>query len=655
MQRLKLGIGLGIGLGMPSVRVLTAATVVCTIGALSVPVALAQSAQYQSMRSVRGSITGVVSDDHGGPIAGAMVSALGTVTVAKAMTDDSGRFSFDALPAGDYTLQAHRTGFLGSARATVRVSGLSPALQRLQLRRLNSPVPTTGTAAPVPARPIMAAGFGLPAGTLADQPDASETSSDTTVARDDHPHSETAWRLRHIKRGVLKDSAPIVTVVERDGDLTSGSLFERAMDSAASLATTFFTDLPFTGEVNLLTTGAFGPGELFSGDVLPRGVAYMAIGAPMAAGDWSVRAAMNQGDLSSWIVAGAFQSRGGTAHVYRFGYSYSTQDYLGGNPAALAAATDGSRNVGELFALDRWSISPAIAVEYGARYGRYDYLRPGGLFSPRVGLTVEPLKNTRVSATVAQRMVAPGAEEFVASETPGPWLPPERTFAPLGGPGLVNAFSVERAQYIDLMIEHEFEANYTVGLRRFYQNVDDQLVTLFGLDVPGGPQSVGHYYVANAGSLGADGWALRVSSAGKRVRGSIDYSVTRARWLDRGDMADIAAWAPAAIRYETEDLHDLTTSVATDIPETATRVFVFYKVNTGYTRSDTSQLRPGLDARFDMQINQALPFELGGTRWEVLLGLRNLFRDPNDPASVYDELLVVRPPKRVVGGFLVRF
>ena len=633
-------------------RVLAAVTVVCTIGALSAPSALAQSAQ--SVRNVHGSITGVVSDDHGGPIAGAMVSALGTVTVAKAITDASGWFSIDALPIGDYTLQAHRTGFLGSARATVRVSGLPPALQRLQLRRLNSPVATSGSTAPVPARPIMAAGFGLPAGTLADQADASETSSDT-VARDEHPHNETAWRLRHIKRSILKDSAPIVTVVERDAEIAPGSLFGRAMDSAASLATTFFTDLPFSGEVNLLTTGAFGPGELFSGNVLPRGVAYMAIGAPTPAGDWSVRAAMNQGDLSSWIVAGAFQSRGQTAHVYKFGYSYSAQDYLGGNPAALAAAADGSRNVGELFALDRWAISPAVAIEYGGRYGRYDYLRPGGLFSPKVGLTVEPLKNTRVSATVAQRMIAPGAEEFVASETPGPWLPPERTFAPLGGPGTANAFSVERARYIDLMIEHEFDGSYAVGFRRFYQNVDDQLVTLFGLDVPGGPQSVGHYYVANAGSLGADGWALRLSSTGKRVRGSIDYSITRARWLDRGDMADIAAWAPAAIRYATEDLHDVTTSVATEIPETATRVFVFYKINTGYTRSDTSQLRPGLDARFDVQINQALPFELGGTRWEVLLGLRNLFRDPNDPGSVYDELLVVRPPKRVVGGFLVRF
>ncbi len=645
MKRLALGI-----------RVLAVTAVVGVTGGAGASSALAQSVQYQSVHAVRGSITGVVSDDHGGPISRRHGVGARYVMVAKAITDASGYFSIDALPAGDYTLQAHRTGFLGSARATVRVSGLSPALQRLQLRQLNAPVATTGTAgtAPVPARPIMAAGFALPAGTLVDQPDDTDTTSD--VAKDDHPHNETAFRLRHIKRSILKDSAPIVTVVDTDDHMTAPSLFERAMDSAASLATTFFTDLPFTGEVNLLTTGAFGPGELFSGDVLPRGVAYMSIGAPTPAGDWSVRAAMNQGDLSSWIIAGAFQSRDiETAHVYKFGYSYSTQDYLGGNLAALAAATDGSRNVGELFALDRWSITPAIAVEYGARYGRYDYLRPGGLFSPKVGVTVEPIKHTRVSAIVAQRMLAPGAEEFVASETPGPWLPPERTFAPLGGPGTTNAFSVERARYIDVLVEHDFDENYAVGVRRFYQDVDNQLVTLFGLNVPGGPQSVGHYYVANAGSLGADGWAIRLSSAGKRVRGSIDYSITHARWLERGDMGDIARWAPAAIRYEAEDLHDVTTSVATDIPETATRVFVYYKINTGYTRPDTSQPRAGLDGRFDVQINQGLPFALGGTQWEVLLGLRNLFRDPNDPASVYDELLVVRPPKRVVGGFLVRF
>ena len=92
-------------------RVLSTVAVVCSIGALSAPVARAQSLQYQSVPNTRGSITGVVSDDHGGPIAGAMVSALGTVTVAKALTDASGYFSIDALPVGDYTVQAHRNGF----------------------------------------------------------------------------------------------------------------------------------------------------------------------------------------------------------------------------------------------------------------------------------------------------------------------------------------------------------------------------------------------------------------------------------------------------------------------------------------------------------------------------------------------------------------
>jgi hypothetical protein len=72
-------------------------------------------------------------------------------------------------------------------------------------------------------------------------------------------------------------------------------------------------------------------------------------------------------------------------------------------------------------------------------------------------------------------------------------------------------------------------------------------------------------------------------------------------------MAEIADLAPAAIRSSTEDLHDVTTSLATEIPETSTKVFVVYKFNTGYTRSDTSLTRPGLDVRFDVQVNQRYP------------------------------------------------
>ena len=212
---------------------------------------------------------------------------------------------------------------------------------------------------------------------------------------------------------------------------------------------------------------------------------------------------------------------------------------------------------------------------------------------------------------------------------------------------------VERARGLDLLFEHQFDQAYVVGIRRFYQNVDDQLVTMFRVAPVGTPESVGHYYVANAGAFDASGWALRLSTPpAMRVRGSIDYSVTRANWSRRN--AALTDVAPAAYRSESENIHDITTSVETDIPETATRVFVLYRVNTAFTRAaDLS--RPGMDARFDVQVNQALPFGVAGTKWEVLVGMRNLFRDASNPASVYDELLVVRPPKRVIGGFLVRF
>jgi hypothetical protein len=403
-----------------------------------------------------------------------------------------------------------------------------------------------------------------------------------------------------------------------------------------------------------LTTSAFAPGRFFSGDILPRGVAYFAIGAPTGAGDWSVRGAMSEGDLSSWIVSGSFLSKREGVHSYDLGLTYSTQDYQGGNPLALAAVSDGNRNVGEIYALDRWTVGTGVSVEYGGRYARYDYLVQPALFSPRVGLTLEPSTATRITAVVEQRMVAPGAEEFLTPATAGPWLPPERTFSPLSG----GELRVERARDVDVLVEHDFGI-YSFGVRRFYQGVDNQAMTLFGMHSPDGTRSVGHYYVAGAGSVDVAGWGVRLSSSAlRRVSGSIDYSFSHGHWNSFGEISQARPWLTNLMREEDEDIHDLTTSVQTAIPETATRVFVLYKLNSAYARRSFTSPEPGgagLDGRFDVQVNQALPFGLGNTKWEVLVGVRNLFRDPNDPASVYDELLVVRPPKRVVGGFLVRF
>jgi hypothetical protein len=60
--------------------------------------------------------------------------------------------------------------------------------------------------------------------------------------------------------------------------------------------------------------------------------------------------------------------------------------------------------------------------------------------------------------------------------------------------------------------------------------------------------------------------------------------------------------------------------------------------------------------RFDVQVHQGLPFlNFSNAQWTMLVAVRNLFRDAMTDASLYDELLVLRPPTRVVGGLTVRF
>ena len=57
-----------------------------------------------------------------------------------------------------------------------------------------------------------------------------------------------------------------------------------------------------------------------------------------------------------------------------------------------------------------------------------------------------------------------------------------------------------------------------------------------------------------------------------------------------------------------------------------------------------------------MQVRQSLPFmDFSSAKWEMLVAVRNFFREAAADQSIYDELLVVRPPKRIVGGLTLRF
>jgi hypothetical protein len=576
------------------------------------------------------------------------VRALGPASIVNS-TDANGFFRLSSLPAGRYVVRAYAAGFAPAMSGRIDIEdGVTPSL-RLTLLRESKPVEQTGTT----RRPVeLAAGVGLAAESSqpADAPaptDTAETSA-TDPASEEEDAVETAWRMRHLKRTPLKDVDGAWQGDSYAPD--SPTALQRAVASSAHLAASLF-DLSLTGQVNLLTSGTFdSPLELLQSDKFTRNVAYVSLGADAGdAGTWAVRGAMTQGDVSSWILAGFLVAPETRTHAYDVGMSYSTQRYDGGNPAALAAVTDGARNAAEVYGFDRWTVAPRLVMGYGARYSHYDYLTGGGWLSPRISATVTPVDRLRVHVLAARRMIAPGAEEFVPSLSGGLWLPPERTFSPLVA---ADGFRVERSDHYEVGIEHDLRPSLVVAFRAYGQNVKDQLTTLFNVHPMGRSNELGHYYVSTAGDVQARGWGASISHELGLIRSTIEYSSIRADWLPSGTVDEIARTAAAVVRDGVDELVDITASLQASVPQTATRLFLLYRLNNGFAGEEEDRL----GSRFGVQINQSLPFlNFNGARWEMLVDIRNFFRTPASDASAYDELLVFNPPKRIVGGVLVRF
>jgi hypothetical protein len=273
--------------------------------------------------------------------------------------------------------------------------------------------------------------------------------------------------------------------------------------------------------------------------------------------------------------------------------------------------------------------------------------------SPSVSASVSPLQRTWVRVAVTQQMLAPGAEEFDARNLSAFSVPPQRTFTSASQDGRLSA---ERTRQFEIGLERQI-GQFFVNVRRFEQAVDNQLVAMFGVGPSRLAPDLGHYLVANGGNVNAGGWVFGLShDAGPRFRGGVEYTLAQAQWFGTGDRGVIAVMAPSADRVGDERIHDVTARVVTDVAETATRVAATYKVNSAFARRSPLLADAATDARFDVQVSQRLPFlSSTGADWEFVVAVRNLFRDGETIGSIYDELLVVRPPKRVVGGVLVKF
>ena len=355
--------------------------------------------------------------------------------------------------------------------------------------------------------------------------------ADTAAKKDGRDESDFAWRLRHLKRGVLRDAETMAGIPQDDDWFITDSFqfLGRAVGSSAKAATAVFSDLSLGGQVNLLTTGAFdNPLQLLQLD-RTSSVAFFSLGAPVGThGDWAVRAAMNQNDLSSWMLAGSYVVTAQVPHRYQVGMSYSLQRYEGGNTAALMAVADTARNVGSVFAYDEWQVSRYLSVSYGANYAHYDYLQEGpSLFSPRLSATLSPTRNVRAA-------LLGGARRQRARRGRVPAADQRRV--PAAAAHLLADFAGRHAHAGSCgTTKWASSASSTArpsACARSTQRIDNQTVTVFGLrQDDSAAATLGHYFVGAAGDANVRGVGVTFTHAlFENVRGSVDYSLAHANW-----------------------------------------------------------------------------------------------------------------------------
>jgi hypothetical protein len=578
-----------------------------------------------------GRIDGLVTDTAGEALERVSILALGTA-LAAVRTDGHGRFSL-SLPPGQYILRATRDGYISTYREAVRVHS-DVALKRV--------ITLVRAATEATTQPGAVAGAG-------DSPDAvSETPSD-------HGHSATAWRLRHLPRSVLRETA-------MTGGGIDGAEFPTESDSApvawlvlnsARAASTFFADTDFNGQVNFLATSAVSMSGLPETAEWARGVAYIVLGAPVGAhGDWSVRAAMAPGEHPSWAFQGEYQARREQSHAFRAGVSYSTQaeetQMAERLPVAAPAST---RRVAGVYGFDRWTVTPGVVLDYGVKVDRYDYLASPALVSGRLGLTAEIAPGMAVTVGAAPRMVAPGAHQFMPPGAHGVWLPPQRTFDGLGGAPL----EPEQVEYYELGIQAELPGSLITTIRGFTEQTDNQIATLFGFDTE---SAVGHYYVTSPGSVSVSGLAVEVSGEiFDSIRGRLTYTRTEADWTATRGASGLSPLEVSLLRRGIERGHDLTTALEATVPGTATQVSLAYRLSSVYSgwRSDSvAESRTG--GRYKVEVRQALPYKpLRDGELNLLVAARTLLHDVGVGGAFYDELLTMAPPMQVTCGLQMRF
>jgi hypothetical protein len=159
--------------------------------------------------------------------------------------------------------------------------------------------------------------------------------------------------------------------------------------------------------------------------------------------------------------------------------------------------------------------------------------------------------------------------------------------------------------------------------------------------------------IFNTGRLAARGMGVSVARSVGVVTGSVTYTYGHGWRGAQGRALPAELLAVRVLTFEEGDFHDVVARVETVIAASDTRLSGLYRVNTLLPQGDEHGLT---SSRFDVQLSQGLPFlgDLTHADWDLLLAVRNFYYEPED-GTLLDEVAVLNPPRRVLGGIAVRF
>ena len=579
---------------------------------------------------------GSVSDDLGQPLVGAVVSVFGKNLADGALiavTDDTGQFQLEGVPPGLYRLRAYLSGFLPSPYAKVvieegveQVSAVLMSLAALDAEEASD--------------------------------EASNNSGNNSGPGRKRTLAELKWLVAHGDRNVLKSNdwkLPVASLEhpEPEPENETETETENATLSADK------PRLEIRGEFGVRAV-AFDQGldEFPGGGAgLDARLAYARLHIPTKDdGHWLVSAQVLESALSSWAGRADYVKGNLAGHTLNAGVTYG--NFLYGDledfrppEAALTHRPDrrvGQRSTvwfGSVYASDSFALGSA-SIHAGIAYEHFGFLSKSSYVAPSVEVT-QPLGETGrtvVRGAVDYRVLAPGGEDI--------GLLSRVAYGDLYGPSRSAGSSLraESTARFQLGLERQLTRRTRIGVRMFQENAHDQLVKVYTratLERVG----AGHFTLGNKGDFRTRGVGLTLSQSFGALEGSIGYTFGMGRALSH---RLVGLRSPAE-----EEIHDVTTAVATSIDRTRTRLTARYRFVSHPTfAASRDGFATGVtqDSRFNIQVFQMLPFVgWNGTSWELMVAVRNLFYGDVENTSVLDEISVIDAPRRVLGGVTVRF